>query len=163
MYPEYTLRRIERAISERDVLTLERLIDWPQLRTGIKADFVGPALAQKATEGGMGALGAALGASLVNNMVDNMVNAALLVQRASDSATRVALFERYEGGRFISVGYFVADFRAPDAPPFSFLLELQGTTWRVTRVVPSPEMRDVLVKTATSSDADVLMNLRRPK
>src|SRR5260221_13950740 len=37
-YPYWTLHRLETALSNRDAVALETLVDWQQIRTGLKAD-----------------------------------------------------------------------------------------------------------------------------
>lgn len=166
VYPQWTMQRIERAVAERDVVTLEALIDWPRLREGIKADVLGPTLVQASGQDktGWSAAGAALGAAMMNTMIDSMVSASMLVQRPEAIKEGRKLSDALIGHRFATPAAYVMDFKIPDVPGFSLLMELQGATWRVTRLVPSAEMREVLGKGMAGTDAEtrILDRLKRP-
>jgi hypothetical protein len=155
-YPKWTLDRAVTAVEKGDVILLESIVDWQRVRSGLKADFVAPALANMPNDqSGFGILGAAIGANLANTLVDSMVSAPVIIDRARNGD----FVERWRraaatNGRFVSLTTYAVDIAPPDRPDLraALILELQGVEWRIVRLLPSAEMIKELK--AVSSGAD---------
>jgi len=150
-YPYWTLHRFETALSKRDSATLETLVDFEQVRNGLKADFrsyMAETMNQpKSPTGGMEDIGIVIGMTLggiVESLIDQTVsaNGLLLVwqqQLAANSERKLADF--VASARFQSLTTFRVDMRNPDDPQsatLTLLLEFVGVEWRVTKVILPP-------------------------
>lgn len=153
-YPDWTLERAIRAVEARDVVKLEAAIDWPRVRSGLKSDFIAPALIEKtATGDGFAALGAAIGMNLVNTMIDNMVSAQMLIDRANETDFANHWRKAAMDGRFLSVTTYGVDISPASRPHMraTLIMEMQGLEWRIVRLLPSPEMiADLKAEVATT-------------
>jgi hypothetical protein len=146
-YPYWTVQRIDAAIVGRDAASLETLIDWPQVRSGLKADVrgllsgpMGSGLDDATAQGsGATALGSMIGTMLAGSMVDAMidgyVSAPRVIEAWQQRGRRPIEFMRWAW--FQSPSAFRVDLRAdqPEVPTVSVILEFSGLSWRVTRLV----------------------------
>jgi hypothetical protein len=143
-YPYWALHRIERAIIEGDTFALESMIDFAKVRTGAKADFKVMAnrdVAEKsAARGeGMAVFVMALGSALIDNLIESKVTAPELIRVVRESP----VFKERVQGAVIAAGFvgpmtFRVDIKPSQVDPqlvFNAMMELDGFSWRVTRVI----------------------------
>jgi DUF2939 family protein len=138
VYPYWTVQRIERAVHDQDIATLDALIDWPQVRAGLKNDTRGFMLAKTgaATGTGFEALGTMFGLTFVDTMIDGSVSAQALVNLP---AIGRSISENVVDQGFVTPTTFRLSVLVKEVK-FSLVLEMSGLSWRITRVVWSPEV-----------------------
>jgi Protein of unknown function (DUF2939) len=148
-YPYWTLQRVESAILNRDAPALEALVDWQQLRTGIKSDFrrlMTETMTRQTPSSSMEAAGAALGVAIGGNLVDSLIDGLVSAngilgsweQKAGAAPAPRRPRDFVASARFQSLTTFRVDMRDPDnqqALTLTVLLELTGAEWRATKVV----------------------------
>ena len=154
--PFFALYRIDHAIQERDVLTLEQYADWPAIREQLRTDvsgIVSGTLADRSNSFLAKGLGELVTPIFVNRLVDSLVNPDGLISLVNQDDAR-------ESGKhlsdFITYAFFAGpmDFRVvmrnpndADAPAMTALLEFEGLGWRVTRIrLPLVQLREALQK-----------------
>jgi len=162
--PYWALYRLGAAVRDADTASLETRVDWVSVRQGIKDDFgavmaarMSKAQAEGGENSGWAILGAAIGGKMVETMVDSMVTPAGLAvmlqegrpKRAGTSQPASAEnwdpdveWAFFEGPASFSAEIKPPKHRAePGRPPLRLRLELQGLTWKLTRLVlPMDEM-----------------------
>lgn len=73
-WPFWTAHRIARAVEEQDTLALTPLVDWAELRDGLKDDLTQRARNEIAQAGQGGAIGSGLGDLLAPTLIELAVN-----------------------------------------------------------------------------------------
>jgi hypothetical protein len=151
VYPFWTLEQIGGALEAKDSDAAAPFIDWTKVRDGLRAD-VGMLMMQagpgKAESPGMQAISRAIGTVVTDRMVDTLVSPAGLqrVLKAS-SELHKHVEPKLVWARFSTPT--ILRFQVKPVPEAELVLtgtlELQGVTWRVTRiVVPEEITRDSL-------------------
>jgi hypothetical protein len=176
-YPYHTLQRLEDALESGDRAALERLIDWHSLRDGLKDDLntlAARALAEQAAPGGdpQAALGMGIAAMFMPVLVQRTVDTYVTPAGIAELMRRQPAREPDEGGaspaenwRFEVHGAYFAgpasfrfEFSNPDDPrpePAIGVLELQGLTWRLTRLIlPIEDFVPGLSRSGRTTGAD---------
>ncbi len=177
-YPYYTLSRLRDAIASGDRAALEALIAWPAVRAGVKEDLNAFTLRELAgrssEEAGLAGLGSmmagALGPLIIDRMVDAYVTPTGLAQLVSkdadgsaagnppDSARSRVKEARLRSSGFVGPTRFrfeVDNGRNENGPGLGGLLELEGMSWRLTRILlpaeifaptpnPDPQLENVI-------------------
>ena len=147
--PYWMLHRLETALLNRDAASLETLVDFEQVRAGLRADLRRYMAENqpKLPTGSMEDIGIVLGMALggiIESLIDQTVSAngflAVWQQRLdADSKKRPGDF--VASARFQSLTAFRAEMRDPDdqqSATLTLLLELAGAQWRVTKVILPP-------------------------
>jgi len=146
-YPHWTLSRIEQAIAERDIVKLDALVDWPALRTSLKADLQGMFMRHMADpsngvtkDNPFAALGAGLGMVMIDKMLDGVITPQFLFEKAATSnQTQKRPLKGFVGSaEFVSPTLFHISIRNPDneaAGKLIAVMEFLNMSWRVTRVI----------------------------
>jgi hypothetical protein len=140
-YPYISLWRLQSAIKQRDAVTLDTLVDWPQLRTSIKTTLMAE-MADKITktEGGMAGVGAAvgttLGAKFIETVLDSVVSSQGLFRLAEQSgAPKTEPLKYMTWAFFVSPTTFRIDFENPDVekrPRVTLVMTLTSAEWKVS-------------------------------
>lgn len=145
-YPIWTVFRLESAIADRDIAVLNALVDWPQLRAGLKSDIrrelmVATANDPSAAGGGFGTvLGMGVGVAVVDIIVDGFASPGAMYRLAEKDPQNFKgrrLRDMVTGARLISPTYIEISFHAPERSiqtGFSAALTLQGASWRITSI-----------------------------
>ena len=147
--PYWTLHRLETALLNRDAATLETLVDFEQVRAGLKADFRRymaenlPKLPSGSIEDIGSVFGMALG-GLIESLIDQTVSAngflAVSQQKFNaDSKKRPGDF--VASARFQSLTAFRVEMRDPDdqqSATLTLRFELVGVQWRMTKLILPP-------------------------
>jgi hypothetical protein len=144
--PRLALDALQIALAQRDVVALERQVDWPQVRGGIRADVTGLLAANAAQSAGGTGIGAAVGSMLatalgptvVPFLVDTVVSPQgvirLLDYRERVDGRKVVLAVDRMG--FTAVDEFTVWIAWPGDPVLArAVLVREGVRWRVARVV----------------------------
>lgn len=136
-YPYVTLYRLGQAVRSGDTGTLQRLVNWPAVREGIKEDIRDHQDAGRAQT--VSDALPAFGASFVRGIATHEVD-----QRVTPQG--ILAFSRHESGQpqrrlhvswafFHSPMVFVADLRMPGhARPIRLQLTLHDEVWELTRI-----------------------------
>lgn len=151
-YPYWALLRLEQALLANNAEKLEKIVDFPAIRAGMKKQIEGGLLekSQKLGEkrpilGDIGeALTRALGSSIVGGTVDSLVTPETIL----NNPTVVEHREKDEGFRdFLTYAFFasptrftvdVKDPKRADAPTLTGTLTLNGARWRLTHIELPP-------------------------
>jgi DUF2939 family protein len=161
-YPYWTLHRLETALLSRDAAALETLVDWQQLRTGLKADFrryMAETMNQSVgcMEGAGTPIGTALGGTIIDSLIDGNASAngllTLWQQKLDADSAKKRPGDFVTSARFQSLTTFRVEMRNPDdqqSATLTLLLELAGAEWRVTKVVLPPNAFQVAMMTQPS-------------
>jgi len=143
-YPLLTIWRLGASVRQSDDLAVDAMIDWPQVKDGLKSQFfnatVLPELQKTdspaATVGSM--LGLTLGSSVVDRLLDGVAT----------GHTIVALYKKFPEAalidtkwirevRFLSLSQFHFALQNPDEKtnPIKIVMTLEGIEWKVTRIL----------------------------
>jgi hypothetical protein len=151
-YPYLTLYWIDRALITDDEAALTRLVDFPRVRTGLKADLklqvLGKAHAEAEKRPILGALGAALAGLLAPTVVDNAVDGMVTPRAILDSDLVVEHQRKDESfAPFVTYAFFSAPTRfrfdlkdpnRPDSLRIAAKMDLVGPRWRVVAIELPP-------------------------
>lgn len=156
-YPHWTLHRLAVALAERDEVTLARLIDWPQVRQGMKEDFkavlYGAAVAQK--DSPLALVGVTLGAHMAEGMIDAMIGPRWLTQMDRRDGTLQEIKAAIGYAEFETPVRFRVDVRLPGVPEaVTILLAFDGVAWKVTRASLPVEALQAAMRTGANRKAD---------
>src|SRR5262245_53303562 len=164
-YPYWTLHRIETALINQDVVALETLFDWQQLRAGLKGDvrrviigkFGETSSAPADSVGAM--LGLALGSTVIDSMIAAGVSEAGLLEvwRKGQLPQGKQTHDFVASAWFQSLTTFRVETRNPDdrqSPTVTFLMEFARAEWRVTRVVLPWEAFQAAAQAASQTKGD---------
>ncbi|HTW69104.1 MAG TPA: DUF2939 domain-containing protein [Acetobacteraceae bacterium] len=136
--PYVTLYRLDRAIRTGDSATLQRLVDWPAVREGIKEDICDSLAGEPAQAIDHGEL-PPFGASFVQGIAANAVDRAVTPQALVDLG-------RHDGGAQSMAAYvtwaffddptgFVVSLDIPGQQgPVRLHMTLKDAHWQVTRI-----------------------------
>lgn len=165
--PYLTIRAIRQAVIAQDAGELAAQVDFPALRTSLKAQLIDALVREAGPEvqsSAMGAIALTMATGVVNGAVDTMVNPAGLAavmqgrrlwRDAQDSFARPAVDA--DGNpvatpdaeavplhdatmRYESLSRFTATIRDDDGDPVVFVLRRDGLRWRLAdiRLPPGP-------------------------
>ena len=151
LYPCVTLYRLGQAIRQGDAATLEALVDWDQLREGIKEDICDQLIEppSQAAEDSLPAFGASFVRGIATTAIDSAVTPRGLLSVAHSSQPPAYAHPYKEKNPRLVWAFFDgptrfhADLTAPAAgvrKPIRLQLELQNGIWKVTRVWLPPEL-----------------------
>ncbi|SIQ87400.1 DUF2939 domain-containing protein [Solilutibacter tolerans] len=154
--PYMAIHGIRQAIEEKNIQQLERHVDYPMLRSNVKAqieDRMAREIGRRLGDQAVGGMASGVAGMLSDSAVDAMVSPAgiavllqghALVQRASGNVD-------VEGGltagpkpydplkdaqtRFVSPSRFIATVKSADGKPVDFVFERQGLRWRLGNIV----------------------------
>ncbi|HYZ23206.1 MAG TPA: DUF2939 domain-containing protein [Rhodopila sp.] len=142
-YPYVTLVRLGVAIRTADAATLEKLVNWPAVREGIKEDVcdlggVGPSAAQA---GSLPPFGASFVRGIAGNAIDQTITPQALVAAAAVTPEKPAALPasgtdvHVTWAFFDSPTTFQISLAAPgQAEPIRMEMDLRGGEWRIQRV-----------------------------
>ena len=151
-YPYWTLYRLQDALLSNNAEAVKRIVDFPAVRAGMKAQVEGGLLEKSAEIGEkrpvLGDIGTALtnllGPSVIGGTVDGLVTPEALLS----NPTVVEHREKNEGfsdyleyAFFSSPTTFKVDAKDPkeaDSPTVTATMVLDGWRWRVTNVALPP-------------------------
>lgn len=148
-YPYVTLFRLGVAIRTADSATLEKLVNWPAVREGIKEDVcdlggIGGPAAQK---GSLPPFGASFVRGIAGNAIDQAVTPQALVAATTVTATRPAATPapgadvHVTWAFFDSPTTFQVSLQAPgQGEPIRMEMSLRDGEWRIQRVWLPPEL-----------------------
>ncbi|HZP10160.1 DUF2939 domain-containing protein [Methyloceanibacter sp.] len=151
-YPYLTLYWIDHALLTNDEPALERLVDWPEVRQGLKADvklaLIDAAQTQAGKDGFAGVFGAALTALLVPTLVDSAVDEWVTPEKVLNSEEVVKHRQEQKSfADFVTYAFFTSptEFRVdlkdpkdPNSPSIAALMRLSGLRWRVIAIKLPP-------------------------
>ena len=156
--PFLTLWRITRAMDRADLATLESVIDWPQLRQGLKDDVAEGVLGMPqetlVASNTLPPFGAGFVSGIACSQIDRAVTPAGLVQAARAAAGGDAAllfpaslpFPTIVGFGLLSPLLFDLRLRLPGQEigedPLHLRLAFQGGVWRVVRVWIPQDLMD---------------------
>lgn len=143
-YPYVTLFRLGEAIRSGDATTLQKLVDWPAVREGIKEDICDqvidtPSKGPQTAAGTLPPFGASFVRGIAASSIDRAVTPEALAAAASAPASRKPAVS----GADVHVSWaffedptaFSVSLNAPgQAEPIKLQMELQHGKWRVKRV-----------------------------
>jgi hypothetical protein len=146
-----SLRGLEIGMRERDVVKLEKYIDWPRIREQIRSDLRAFVMTQVVKEGKKGEeggwdssigtlLAGAVAPAMIDRVVDGLVTPESLVRllaEKSPSEQPELTFAR-EGFTDFDEYTLRLGTSAPTHPRIRAILRRDGITWRVVRVVFPP-------------------------
>jgi hypothetical protein len=157
--PYYTVWRLSQAIAAGNAAPLERLVDWPSVRAGLKHDvadgLLGVAAPQVAAANTLPPFGASFVAGIAGSAIDDEItptnvvaalHAPMAGQDAADGprigwhAIRWAFFR---GLRVFDVSLLYPG-GEPGEQKLRIRLSFQGTSWKVTRVWVPQDLMDRL-------------------
>jgi hypothetical protein len=155
-YPYITLYRLGMAVHHADARTLQRLVDWPAVREGIKEDVCDQAAeASVATSPDqLPAFGASFVRGIANTAIDRAVTPEGLVAAISTPPTVSTppavvpagpwgISVHVQWAFFVTPTTFDVSLKTPETrQPIRLQLELHDARWRVTRVRLPPQMLD---------------------
>ena len=146
-----SLNGLEAGIRERDVVKLEKYIDWPRVREQIRSDLRASVMTQvfkKATTDKDGGLASSIGAllagvvapSMIDGIVDGFVTPQSLVRLLEEkpSSQRPELKLAREGFTDLDEYTLLLEASGPIRPGIRAILRRDGITWRVVRIVFPP-------------------------
>ena len=143
-----SLHGLEAGVRERDVVKLEKYIDWPTVREQVRSDLQAFVMmqvfkeAKTEKEGGLASsIGALLAGAVAPAMIDRVVDGfvtpqslvRLLAEKPSTSAPNLT-FTR-EGFTDLDEYTLLLGTSGPTHPQIRTILRREGITWRVVRVV----------------------------
>lgn len=161
--PWITLRALDRAVARQQYPQINRHVDFPALRSGLKAqveDRLARAYGQQASEGLLGEAALTLANQASQKLVDAMVTPAglvvlfegnALVQRIADPLDRSQRLSRARDGNpkpsvlaTAKAGYesptrFTAITRNRSGQPVVFVFALRGLRWKLVNIELPPE------------------------
>jgi Protein of unknown function (DUF2939) len=146
-----SLRGLEAGIRERDVVKLEKYIDWPRVREQIRSElqaFVMTQVFNDAKMGEEGGLASSIGTllagtvapAMIDRVVDGLVTPQSLVRllAARPRSEPPELTFAREGFTDFDEYTLLLGTSAPAHPRIRAILRRDGITWRVVRVVFPP-------------------------
>jgi hypothetical protein len=140
-YPYVTLYRLGSAVQSADAATLEKLVDWPAVREGIKEDICDMVVDDgPAAPGKLPAFGSGFVRSIASNAIDEQVTpqaiaAASAGPRAHASPAGAMSKVRVNWAFFDSPTVFTVDLQAKGMQePIRMQLDLRHGLWQVRRV-----------------------------
>ncbi len=151
-YPYLTLYWIDHALLTNDEPALARLVDWPEVRRGLKADvklaLIDAAQTQAGKDSFAGVFGAALTALLVPTLVDSAVEEWVTPEKVLNSEEVVKHRQEHKSfADFVTYAFFTSptEFRVdlkdpkdPDSPSITALMRFTGLRWRVVAIKLPP-------------------------
>ncbi|MBV8097498.1 MAG: DUF2939 domain-containing protein [Acetobacteraceae bacterium] len=150
LYPCVTLYRLGQAIRQGDAATLEALVDWDQLREGIKEDICDQIMEPPAQEAAdsLPPFGASFVRGIAATAIDSAVTPRGLLSVTQRPMEGLARPHKEKQPRIVWAFFdgpmrFHADLTAPGTgvrTPIRIQLELQDGFWKVTRVWLPPEL-----------------------
>ena len=146
-----SLNGLEAGIRERDVVKLEKYIDWPRVREQIRSDLRGSVMTQvfkdanTDKEGGLASsigalLAGAVAPAMIDRIVDGFVTPQSLVRLLEEkpSSQRPELNLAREGFTDLDEYTLRLGASGPIRPGIRAILRRDGITWRVVRIVFPP-------------------------
>src|SRR6516164_2934600 len=143
-----SLNGLEAGIRERDVVKLEKYIDWPRVREQIRSDLRASVMTQvfkEAKTDKEGGLASSIGAllagvvapSMIDGIVDGFVTPQSLVRLLEEkpSSQRPELKLAREGFTDLDEYTLLLEASGPIRPGIRAILRRDGITWRVVRIV----------------------------
>lgn len=151
-YPYWTLFRIEQALLTNNAEKLQKIVDFPAIRAGMKKQVEGGLLEKSQKLGEkrpiLGDIGEALTRALAPSVVGGTVDSLVTPETILNNPTVVEHREKDEGFRdfvtyafFASPTRFTVDVKDPeraDAPTVTGVLTLEGVRWRLTEIELPP-------------------------
>jgi hypothetical protein len=148
-YPLLTIWRLGSAVRQSDDLGVDAMVDWPQVRDGLKSQFFSATVLaelQKKSSSAVESIGSMLGLTLGSSVADR------LLEGLVSGKTAVALYRKIPEAssidvkwirevRFLSPSQFHFALQNPDEKtnPIKFVMTLEGIEWKITRVqFPDP-------------------------
>jgi hypothetical protein len=140
-YPYVTLYRLGHAVQSGDAGVLRSLVNWPEVRAGIKQDIcdhIGkPPLAEKVSDS-LPPFGASFARGIATKVVEQTVTARHLVEitrREEYAAGAEQRSPHVSWAFFAGPTEFIADLDAPgENAPIRLQLTLRSGGWQVTRI-----------------------------
>jgi general secretion pathway protein G len=146
-----SLRGLEAGIRERDVVKLEKYIDWPRVREQIRSElqaFVMTQVFKDAKKGEEGGLASSIGTllagtvapAMIDRVVDGLVTPQSLVRLLAEKppSEQPGLSFAREGFTDFDEYTLLPGTSAPAHPRIRAILRRDGITWRVVRIVFPP-------------------------
>jgi hypothetical protein len=146
-----SLHGLEAGIRGRDVVKLDKYIDWPRLREQVRADLQAFAMTQVFTdaktgkEGGLASsigtlLAGAVAPAMIDRVFDGFVTPQALVRLLVEKppSEQPELTFAREGFTDFDEYMLLLGTSAPTSPRIRAILRKDGMTWRVVRVVFPP-------------------------
>jgi hypothetical protein len=143
-YPFLTILRLGSAVRQSDDMGLDAMVDWPQVRDGLKSQFFNATVLaelQKKNSSAAETVGRMLGLTLGSSVADR------LLEGMASGKTVVALYKKISEAssidirwirevRFLSPTQFHFALQNPDEKtnPINFVMTLEGIEWKITRV-----------------------------
>ncbi|WP_117237279.1 DUF2939 domain-containing protein [Thermus sediminis] len=130
--PFLTLRNLVAAVERQDAQALERYVDFPRVREGLKADLNAKILQDlRQQQDPFAALGTLLAAGLVNALVDALLTPEGLAALGTGQEPGEVPLEEVRNWRLRLQGLDRAFIHHKDEPNAGLVLERQGLRWRV--------------------------------
>lgn len=140
-YPYVTLYRLGSAVQTGDAVALRGLVNWPQVRAGIKQDIcahIGKTPRAEKVSDSLPPFGASFARGIATNVVDQTVTPQHLVEitRREEFATGTAPRSPHVTWAFFAgPARFIADLDAPgEKAPIRLQLTLRDGVWQLTRI-----------------------------
>jgi hypothetical protein len=146
-----SLNGLEAGIRERDIVKLEKYIDWPRVREQIRSDLRASAMTQVFKEANTdkeGGLASSIGAllagvvapAMIDRVVDGFITPQSLVRLLSQEppSEQPELTFAREGFTDLDEYTLLVGASGPIRPGIRAILRRDGITWRVVRIVFPP-------------------------
>jgi hypothetical protein len=142
--PYVTLYRLDHAMRTGDSATLQRLVDWPAVREGIKEDICDGLAgdpAQQLDRGQLPAFGASFMHGIATNAVDHEVTPEALVHFTRNGSDPQSAATHVDWAFFDDPTEFAVSLAVPGQQgQVRLLLTLKDERWQVTRIWLTPRL-----------------------
>lgn len=139
--PYWTLYRLQTALQNKDVNTLDRLIDWPAIRSQVREMLMAQMMqnmnkpASNSAERAGAGLGMALGAAMIGPLIDSTVTAHGLVSSiGTHDGRRLDIIRWAAPSSPTSLDVVIGPKNEPADKHISLVLEFRDWGWKMTRI-----------------------------
>ena len=142
--PYVTLYRLDQAVRTGDSASLQRLVDWPAVREGIKEDICDGLAGdpgQQLERGKLPPFGASFMHGIATNAVDRAVTPEALVHFTRNGGDAQGAATQVDWAFFDDPTEFVVSLAVPGQQgPVRLLMTLKDEHWQVTRIWLTPRL-----------------------
>ncbi|TAL01012.1 MAG: DUF2939 domain-containing protein [Rhodospirillaceae bacterium] len=151
--PRYSLKQLQTSLATSDVIGLERYIDWPSVRDGLRTDLTAAFLEKTSARSDnnlSSAFAAALGPAVVTYVVDTFTSPQALIKLAEKQKAETAGPDSLTvaSAEFTALDEFTIVFGKPvDQQTIRAVMQRDGFHWKITRIsLPTNLLKDALTK-----------------
>lgn len=152
IYPFATVWWLADALQRRDVIAVDAMVDWRQVRDNFRVDVMASAGASSKDDS---PLGLAVAGPALDRLIETYANARVVTDRVSELLDTVPdkgeVRDWVGGARFVGPVTFEFGIRTPAMAPWSptptVVMELQTLRWRVIRLVV-PDLKPLIPRSS---------------